>query len=151
MSFERGCYRPCGDARIARRMKRFLEQTGHTKSWTIHRMREVTEYLRVDAPDLWDRPLASVINLTNGLLDVKTGTLSPHSPCHLSPVQLPVAFDPSATCPLWESFTARVLPMDCQTLPFEVVASAMRGEILDQKAVLFVGAGRMENLPCWQP
>lgn len=139
--FERGCYRPYGDARIARRMKRFLEQTGHTSSWTIHRMREVTEYLRVDAPDLWDRPLASVLNLTNGLLDVKTGTLSPHSPRHLSPVQLPVAFDPSATCPLWEAFTARVLPMDCETLPFEVVASAMRGEILDQKAVLFVGAG----------
>ena len=139
--FERGCYRSHGEEHVARRVQRYLEQTGRTAWWSAHRTREVVEYLRVAAPDLWDRPLASVTNLTNGLLDVKTGTLSPHSPCHLSPVQLPVAFDPSATCPLWESFTARVLPMDCQTLPFEVVASAMRGEILDQKAVLFVGAG----------
>ena len=139
--FQGGCYRPHGEARIFRQVKRLLEQNGDTAQWSSHRAREVVEYLSVDTPDLWDRPPASVINLTNGLLDVRTGTLSPHSPSHLSPVQLPVAFDPSATCPLWKSFTARVLPTDCHTVPFEVVASAMRGEITDQKAVLFVGAG----------
>lgn len=140
-AFEGGCYRPRGEERIARQVKRLLELSGNTARWTSHRTREVTEYLRVDAPDLWECPPSNVLNLTNGLLDVTTCTLSPHSPSHLSPVQLPVAFDPSATCPQWESFTARVLPTDCHSVPFEVVASAMRGAITDQKAVLFVGAG----------
>ncbi len=139
--FTGGCYRPHGADQIARQVKQLLEQRGDTVRWTSHRVREVTEYLRVDAPDLWARPPVTVLNLTNGLLDVTTATLHPHSPSHLSPIQLPVAFDPAATCPLWDAFTARVLPADCHTLPFEIVASAMCGEITDQKAILVVGAG----------
>ena len=139
--FEGGCYRPHGEARIARQVKRLLALNGDTARWSSHRAREVAEYLRVDMPDLWERPPSNVLNLKNGLFDVTADTLSPHSPGHLSPVQLPVAFDPAATCPLWESFAARVLPSDCQTLPVEVVASAMRGEITDQTAVLLVGSG----------
>lgn len=139
--FERGCYRPRGEERIARQVKRLLELNGDTAKWSSHRAREVAEYLRVDAPDLWERPPSNVLNLRNGLLDVTTYTLNPHSSGYLSPMQLPVAFDSGATCPLWESFAARVLPSDCQTLPFEIAASAMRGEITDQQAVLCVGAG----------
>lgn len=139
--FEGGCYRPHGEARIARQVKRLLELNGDTAKWSSHRAREVAEYLRVDAPDLWERPPSNVMNLTNGLLDVTTGTLAQHVSSYLSAVQLPIAFDPEATCPLWKSFAARVLPSDCQALPFEVVAAAMRGEIGDQKAVLFVGSG----------
>ncbi len=82
-----------------------------------------------------------MLNLANGLLDLDTRTLRPHSPEHLTTVQLPVAFDPSATCALWESFTARVLPDDCRTLPYELVAASMRGEVSDQQAVLLVGSG----------
>jgi putative DNA primase/helicase len=146
--FEGGCYRPHGEARIARQVKRLLELNVDTARWSSHRAREVAEYLRVDAPDLWERPLSTVLNLANGLFDVTTGTLNPYSPGHLSPVQLPVVFDPSATCPLWESFAARVLPADCQALPFEILASAMRGEITDQTAVLLVGSGDNGKSTC---
>lgn len=136
-----GAYRPQGDAQIAQQVKAILLANEDTKRWSSHRAREVTEFIRVDAPTLWERPPSTVMNLTNGLLDVTTGTLAPHSTGHLSPVQLPVAFDPSATCPLWESFTARVLPADCHALPFEIIASAMRGDVSDQKAALAVGPG----------
>lgn len=140
-SFESGCYRPNGEERIARQVKRLLELNGDTARWSSHRAREVSEYLRVDAPALWERPSLNVMNLTNGLLDVTTGILAPHSAGHLSPVQLPVAFNPAAICPLWEWFTARVLPGDCRSLPFEIIASAMRGDVSDQKAALAVGPG----------
>ena len=139
--FERGCYRPHGEAHVARRVKHLLECNGDSAKWSSHRAREVTEYLRVDAPRLWERPTPDTLNLENGLLDLQTGTLRPHEPAHRSPVQLPISFDPAATCPLWERFIARVLPEDCQTFPFELIASAMRGDVSDQKAVLLVGAG----------
>ena len=51
--FERGCYRPRGEERIARQVKRLLELNGDTAKWSSHRAREVAEYVRVDAPDLW--------------------------------------------------------------------------------------------------
>lgn len=139
--FERGVYRPHGDEYIAQRVKSILLAHDETKRWSSHRAREVVEFIRVDAPRLWDRPPTEVLNLLNGLLDLPSRTVRSHAPEHLSPVQLPVTYDPTATCPRWESFIARVLPNDCRTLPYELVAASMRGEVSDQTAVLLVGAG----------
>lgn len=139
--YESGSYKPDGAKRIERSVKRLLDRSDQNAKWSSHRTREVAEYIKVDAPALWDRPKPELLNLTNGLFDLSTGTLRPHEPTHLSLVQLPVAFDPAATCPQWDRFIARVLPEDCQTLPFELAASAMRGAVSDQKAVLLVGQG----------
>ena len=35
----------------------------------------------------------------------------------------------------------RVLPEDCHLLPYELVAASMRGQMLDQKAMLLNGPG----------
>jgi putative DNA primase/helicase len=139
--FTGGAYRPNGDEWIARRVKSILVANDDTKRWSSHRAREVLEFIRVDASLLWDHPPADGLNLLNGLLDLPSRTLRPHVPEYLSPVQLPVAYDPTASCPLWESFIARVLPDDAQTFPYELAAASMRGEVSDQKAVLLVGSG----------
>lgn len=41
-------------------------------------------------------------NVKNGILELSTKTLKPHTPDFVSLVQSPVAFDPSATAPTWE-------------------------------------------------
>lgn len=140
-AFEAGVYRSNGDERIAKRVKRLLDLGGDSAQWSSHRAREVAEYIRVDALALWERPKPDTLNLANGLLDLSTCMLRPHAPEHLSPVQLPVSFDPAATCPQWDAFIARVLPEDCRNVAFEVVASAMRGDVSDQKAILLQGSG----------
>jgi P4 family phage/plasmid primase-like protien len=139
--FEGGAYRPHGEQQITQRVKALLLTTGDTKKWSSHRAREVVEFIRVDAPRLWDRPPADTLNLCNGLLDLCSRTLTPHTSGHFSPVQLPVTYDPTARCPRWESFLARVLPDDARTLPYELVAASMRGDVSDQTAVLLVGSG----------
>ena len=136
-----GAYRLHGEETVAQAVKRLLEQNGDTKHWSSYRAREVMEFIRVDAPRLWERPPVDTLNLANGLFDIESGMLRKHSPEHLTSIQLPVAYDPVATCPIWESFIARVLPDDCRTLAYELVASAMRGDIADQKAILLVGSG----------
>ncbi len=136
-----GVYLPQGEEWIARRVKQLLEIQRATKKWSSHRAREVMAYIHIDAAHLWERPPATILNLANGLLDLTTHSLTPHAPSHLTSVQLPVTYDPSAQCPTWDTFIARVLPSDCQMLPYELVASAMRGHTADQKAVLFVGGG----------
>ena len=139
--FEGGAYRPHGEASIAQRVKAILLINGDSKKWSSHRAREVQEFIRVDAPLLWERPPVDTLNLLNGLLDLPSRALKLHTPEHLSPVQLQVTYDLTATCPRWESFTARVLPDDCRTLPYELVAASMRGDVSDQQAVLLVGSG----------
>jgi phage/plasmid-associated DNA primase len=90
------------------------ELNGDTKRWSSYKAREVAEYIRVDARDLWERPAADVLNLQNGLLSLPSRTITLHTPEHLSTVQLPVVYDPQATCPAWDAFLAQVMPEDCQ-------------------------------------
>lgn len=139
--YHEGVYRPQGEARITQRVKAILLNNGETKRWSSHRAREVVAYIHVDAPVLWERPPVDVLNCRNGLLSLPAQALRPHTPDHLSLVQLPVAYDPTATCPLWESFIEQVLPDDCRGYPYELVAGSMCGDVSDQMAALAVGIG----------
>lgn len=42
-------------------------------------------------------------NVKNGLLQLSTGELKPHTPDFVSLVQSPVVYDPDATCPTWDA------------------------------------------------
>jgi len=75
------------------------------------------------------------------LLDLTSGELSPHTPAHLSTVQIPVEYDPDADCPFWQRFIKGVFPADCQDLPWELVAWLMIPTTSIQKAVLLLGEG----------
>jgi putative DNA primase/helicase len=140
--YANGVYRPNGRRRIDRCCKKLMEEWGATQSWNTHRVKEVREYLRTDAPILWDRPPLDVVNVKNGLLHLKTRALHPHTPDHLSTVQLPVAYDPQALCPAWHQFLNEVFPEDCQDLPWQLIAWLMTPDTSIQKAVLLLGEGR---------
>jgi len=140
--FERGCYRPHGREVVARYVKQYLLQNGGSRHWKSHLTQEVVEYLRVDAPRLFDRPSPARINLRNGLFDITTRTLQPHDPSYLTTIQLPVTYDPAARCPYWDAFLEQVLPEDCIDLVYEILGQTMRGDISDQSAVLGMGEGR---------
>ncbi len=43
-----------------------------------------------------------ILNLKNGLLNIYTRELKPHTPAFVSLVQSPVAYDPDARAPVWE-------------------------------------------------
>lgn len=44
-----------------------------------------------------------LLNCQNGTLDLRTATLQPHERANLITKIIPVAYDPDATCPLWDS------------------------------------------------
>jgi P4 family phage/plasmid primase-like protien len=139
--FNNGVYVPDGERHVKRLVKTLLEKRNETQVWSSNRAKEVVEYLRVDSPLLWERPPLDLINVKNGLLDVTTGELSPHSPEFLSTVQLPVVFDASAECPAWERFVADVFPKDAQQLAWDIPAWLMTPDTSIQKAILLVGEG----------
>jgi len=139
--FEGGVYRPTGQRFIERRVKELCEAWEKTKGWSPELPKRVCEWLLADVPDLWDCPPLDTLNCRNGLLDVASRTLRPHSPEHLSTVQIAVNFDPGAGCPYTDQFIRDVFPGDSQHLPYEVAAWLMLADTSIQKAILTLGEG----------
>jgi len=136
--YDRGVYRPKGKERVRILTKLVVPD----EEWSSHLASETVEYINTDSPLLW-KPSLTVLNLENGLLDLSTLELQPHSPDHLSPVQLPVRYDPSATCPAWEMQVALTFPEDAVKagVAWEIVAWLMLPHTSTQKALLLLGPG----------
>ena len=121
--------------------KRFTVDTMQDKNWHRSLNADIIEFISIDAPTLWSRPPTDVLNLQNGLLRLKDRVLQPHSPRHLSASQLPVLFDPNATCEAIDTFVAQVFPEDTLPLAYEIAGWLMVPITSIQKAILLNGGG----------
>ena len=139
--FRGGNYQSDGASFVRQQVKQLLYRLRLSSKWSSHKAEEVVKYIEVDAPLLWDRPKTDVINVLNGLLDINTRTLSPHSADFLSPVQLPVRFDSAARCPAWDNFISEVFPADSESIAWEILAWLATPDTSIQKAVLLTGVG----------
>jgi len=50
-----------------------------------------------------------VLNVANGVLDLRSSSLGPHERTALCAKLVPVEYDPGASCPLWEAFLDRIM------------------------------------------
>jgi hypothetical protein len=89
--YERGVYAPGGEFLIRQRVKHLLLELRKAEKWTRKLAREVTEFILLDTPELEAAPSSDFINLENGILDVWTGELLPHTPKVLSTIRIPIA------------------------------------------------------------
>jgi P4 family phage/plasmid primase-like protien len=139
--WEGGVYRPNGQRVVERRVKELCEAWERTKAWSPELATRVCQWLLVDARELWERPPADILNCRNGLLDIGTRTLGPHSPEYLSTVQIAATFDPVATCPQVDKFIRDVFPEDSRHLAYEIAGWLMVPDTSIQKSVLLLGEG----------
>jgi len=85
-----------------------------------------------------------LIAMTNGLYDLRSGRLLPHTPSLFSLQSLPFAFDPRATCPNWRQFLDSVWgdsPDSIAALQYWT-GYVLSGDTSQQKIALIVGAKR---------
>jgi putative DNA primase/helicase len=136
-----GVYLPTGERFVAKQVKALCDEWQMTKSWTPELATRVEQWIAVDCPDLLECPPMDTLNCRNGLLDIATRTLRPHSPDHLSAVQIAADFDPAATCPHIDRFVADVFPDDAHHLTYEVAGWLILPNKNLQKAVLLLGEG----------
>jgi putative DNA primase/helicase len=92
-------------------------------------------------PRLRIEPDSNRINLRNGMLDWRTGTLEPHSPDALSTIQLPVTFDPDAECPQFSAWLAERVPADSLEMTWEAIGYALMSGNPYDTAILLRGPG----------
>jgi P4 family phage/plasmid primase-like protien len=93
-------------------------------------------------PDELDRD-PWLLNCANGTLDLRTGRHRPHRRGDLLTRLAPVAYDPKAACPLWESFLDRVLDGNGDLVRFlqRAVGYSLTGSTAEQVLFLLHGVG----------
>lgn len=135
--YHNGVYRPNGQVEIERAVCRMLA-TGDV-SWTPQKGRDVAEFIRLGAAELMERPPLDKLNLKNGILDLKSMKLLPHTPDFLSTTQLPVNYDPKAKPAAWRDYTNVAFQADSREVPWEIAAWLMLPIVSIQKALLLIG------------
>jgi P4 family phage/plasmid primase-like protien len=103
--------------------------------------REVVDVLRAGHQEIPDEPNPDLLNVANGMLDWRTADLFPHAPEHLSIIQLPVAWNPDATCPAIDVFLSEVLPADAQRFAREAIGYTAVAEAFLRQAFMLLGSG----------
>lgn len=135
-TYRDGAYRPDGERDLRERITAELGD-----EWRRSRADETIAFLRDSAPRLWSEPPRDRINVANGILDLKAGHLSPHSPDFLSPVQIGASYDPEATCPAVDQFLADVLTPELIPLVHELAGYLVTPDNSLQAAMMFLGEG----------
>ena len=134
-------YAPGGEAFIRRRVKELILAAGKAPKWSSHKAEETVRYICADAPRLWSEPPLQIINVINGLLNVRTRELQPHTPEHLWVIRIPVVYDPEAQCPSISGFVSKTFPSDSVELASEIAYGLLAPDFESQQAVLAKGEG----------
>lgn len=83
-----------------------------------------------------------LVNVRNGLLDIRDMSFKEHTPSYLSTVQLNVEYNPQVDCPQFKKFLNEVL--DCKLIPLvqEIVGYLLTTNTVSQNAFVFWGPAR---------
>ena len=140
--YDGGVYMENAELYVKRQVKQLTVKFANAGRWNRTLAHEVIEYhcarrARTARNALiWTR-----INLMNGILNVHTGELAPHSPAFLSSVRIPITYDATASCPMIEEFVHQVFPQDSLELAWEILGDLITAERSIQKAICVVGEG----------
>lgn len=90
-----------------------------------------------------ENPDDNILNFSNGLLNISTYELTPHTPQYLSTSQIPIAYAPAATAPRWERFISEVSSDDPQQgkLLQEIAGYCLTTSTVFAKAFILFGQG----------
>lgn len=136
--YKNGVYLPGGENLIAQ-----VAQAKLGKYSTKNRREETLSFIRIET--LTDRNSIDkekyIINLKNGLYDLKKDKFKPHTPKLLSTVQIPVNYDPDAECPMIDKFLSEIVSDEYIPMLLEWIGYSMIPDNSMQKSVMLVGGG----------
>ncbi len=94
------------------------------------------EHPIADAGEHWDTD-PYLLGVANGVVDLRSGKLRPGRQDDRVTMQVPVEYDPKASCPRWEQFLHQVFDCDRELIAFiqRGVGYSLTGCVLEQ--VLF--------------
>lgn len=139
--YKDGVYKPNANLLIAELYWK-LTTDKWPKDWKHTAADVITGAIKCYCPTLLDRPEVNLINLKNATYDWYREYAVPHSSDNLTTVQLPIDYDPDATCPEWDRFVDDILPVHGgRQLIYELIALLTIPHTGFQKAILLLGSG----------
>lgn len=83
------------------------------------------------------------LNVANGTLDLRTGTLRPHDPSDYITRLIPVDYAPHATCPTFDAFLERIFGGDQDVIAYvwRLIGYSLTGDTREQCIVVCWGTG----------
>lgn len=115
------------------------------EDWRNHHHSDIEKFLAgrliADGVTLPERADVPLLNVANGMLDLRHVELLEHDPAYLSSVQLPVAWDPGAKAPHYEAWLAAQIPDQADDLE-ECASLMLDPTITPSKAVFCFGPSR---------
>ena len=138
-----GSYRAGAEVRIAKVLEHTFRRLEIEKILKINVLREVLEHIKrrtyIDRIELDKDPF--LLNVQNGVLDLRTSTLIPHDPNYLSTVQLQVIYDKEADCPATRRFLREALYEEDVPALQELLGYLLWRDYPAAKAWMLVGTG----------
>jgi putative DNA primase/helicase len=85
----------------------------------------------------------TLLNFTNGTLDLELGILSPHDRTHLITKLVPHEYVPDAKAPRWVEFLDTIFAHNTRMIEFvqRLLGSALRGDVVEHILPIFYGKG----------
>jgi P4 family phage/plasmid primase-like protien len=132
-----GVYRPDGEIIVKKEVQALLGERRKERA-----VQETLRYLEVETHTPPPEMLPDILNLRNGRFHWRTRTLTPHTPEVFEVVQLPFAYDPSATCPHYDRYCETTFDdLEVRKLIDEVNGHLCVPDTRFEKSVMALGPG----------
>ena len=133
-----GVYRNDGEDTIIKILQNVLGDA--TKK---HHVAEILQYVRYSTLTKRDDMTTEItkINLLNGVYNIATGELEPHSPEVVYITQIPVNYDKNATCPAFDKFVGEIAhDYDIPNI-YEFIGYCLIPDTTIETAMMLIGEG----------
>lgn len=103
-----GIYNPVDDIELSKLIDDYIENVSADMLWSDYNMSIISKYVRMKAPYYESMGRPGRIVFTNGTFNVAKRKLFKHSPKNLAIAGLGFAYDPNATCPMFDRFISQM-------------------------------------------
>lgn len=136
--YDNGFYRKEGERRVEEAASALLGEMSNS-----HRVNETKSYIEystyMNQDDINSDP--NLICMRNGIYDINKRELLPFDPGVFFVQQVPVSFDPDATCPAIMDFITQIVNKDDVNVVQEIIGFCLFKAYPVQKAFMFIGEG----------
>ena len=145
--YQSGVYNPLTEADVKSALEDFLPFYLPKKLITNTRLNGLVERLKTMRTIRYEGTFNAEIfkvNLRNGLFNLKSGILEPHTPAYKTNIQLPFAYDPRATCSAFDAFILDIFNGDQDVVEYilKYWCYLLLPTYNFQKVLVWIGSGR---------
>jgi len=139
--YREGIYVPHGKTYICEICRKILMQA-YTTNFANSVINKIEADTYIDSKIFFNKKYKNEIATKNGILDVITGALIPHTPDKIFFKKIPILYNPSCTCKNIHNFFKKIVSEENINTVYEMFGYCLINNYPIEKAFLLIGNGR---------